>query len=172
MEGNFQSVDRVSDVLTRDTCVSFLFKTTTAQSAPATSATQMESLKTRCSKLVRLELQHKLTLFFSNFQFSSWVRICSTTDMASRPCLTYSFSWTQRDGSDRREEVLTEPPLHPSNLRRDSSASQALLVQVLLGACRQTFRGGKKHLLSLKLRRPHRNTRGPESSPATDSGGE
>lgn len=41
-----------------------------------------------------LKLSQKLTLFFSNFQFSSWVRICSTTDMASRPCLTYSFSCT------------------------------------------------------------------------------
>lgn len=42
-----------------------------------------------------MKLNQTLTLFFSNFQLSSWARICSTTDMASRPCLTYSFSWNK-----------------------------------------------------------------------------
>ena len=48
--------------------------------------------------------QPELTLFFSNFQFSSWARICSTTDMASRPCLTYSFSWGGSDTTTRQHQ--------------------------------------------------------------------
>lgn len=48
-----------------------------------------------------LKLNHTLTLFFSYFQLSSCARICSTTDMASRPCRTYSFSWSK---SERRKE--------------------------------------------------------------------
>lgn len=34
-----------------------------------------------------------LTLFFSNFQFSSWAKIWSTTAMASFPWRMYSRSW-------------------------------------------------------------------------------
>lgn len=39
-----------------------------------------------------------LTLFFSNFQFSSWAKIWSTTAMASFPWWMYSHSWSGRGG--------------------------------------------------------------------------
>lgn len=60
------------------------------------------------------KLNQTLTLFFSNFQLSSWARICSTTDMASRPCLTYSFSWKEsekrKEKSIRHDQVRIKTP--------------------------------------------------------------
>lgn len=81
VEGDFQSVDGVAVLLTQNTARSASsFPPGQPHRAPAPAA------------WFPPELQQKLTLLFSNFQLSSWVRICSTTDMASRPCFTYSFS--------------------------------------------------------------------------------
>lgn len=90
MVGNFQGVDGVADVLTesRLTLISLISVKT------CSSYSKKKRFQGRKRELLRINQRNqKLTLFFSNFQFSSWVRICSTTDMASRPCLTYSFSW-------------------------------------------------------------------------------
>lgn len=108
MVGNFQGVDGVADVLTENrlTLSSALISVKTCSSS-------FEGLK---RELLRInQLNQKLTLLFSNFQFSSWARICSTTDMASRPCLTYSFSWKERRQRHVRGEEV--PPLpHPQHL--------------------------------------------------------
>lgn len=48
-----------------------------------------------------------LTLFFSNFQFSSWAKIWSTTAMASFPWWIYSRSWSGMGGSRGQPGVCT-----------------------------------------------------------------
>lgn len=100
--------------------------------------------------LYSMKLNQTLTLFFSNFQLSSWARICSTTDMASRPCLTYSFSWN-KEGEEEiiisHDHVMEQSRAGCtcssdwcSYLCSDSSASKTLLIQILLRACRHKFR--------------------------------
>lgn len=123
MVGNFQGVDGVAHVLTENRLTSSP-ALISVKLAPVTPA---KKKKKRFKGLKREllgtnRLNQELTLFFSNFQFSSWVRICSTTDMASRPCFTYSFSWKQRRQRHvRDEEVLsrtpqTNPPPTPKHL--------------------------------------------------------
>lgn len=43
-----------------------------------------------------MEEEGLLTLFFSNFQFSSWAKIWSTTAVASLPWRMYSRSWHRK----------------------------------------------------------------------------
>lgn len=109
----------------------------------------------------------RLTLFFSNFQLSSWARICSTTDMASRPSLTYSFSCEDTNGQNDSEQILTQVSrtcailtcnLSGSTyLSSDSSTPHTLFIQIFFRAWGHNIKAAAEVDRGKSLRTTHNN---------------